>query len=175
VIEIRKLAERDICGGFCAGAGAEKLDEFLHRYAKQNNRRSTSATYVAIDERKTIVGYATIVPGTLSAPTLDGVVKGLPPGHPVPVLILARMAVDAGFRQQGIGTLLMQQLVFPRALDLASAYGCVGSYVDAKSGAVQFYAKHGYITLAQGTAASTTQMFLPLSGVRERLVTPPAA
>ncbi|HEY2028584.1 MAG TPA: GNAT family N-acetyltransferase [Myxococcales bacterium] len=169
MIEIRKLVERDICSGFTAGVGSEKLDAFLQLYAKQNNRRCTSATYVAVDENKAIVGYTTIVPGAVSAPTLQGVVKGLPPVHPVPVLILARMAVDAGSRQQGIGTLLMQRLVFPRTLDLATNYGCVGTYVDAKAGAVRFYVKHGFVTLVEATADSTTQMFLPLTAARAAL------
>jgi hypothetical protein len=40
-LEIRRLSQRDVCGGFSAGADPDhvKLNEFFHRYAKQNEGR----------------------------------------------------------------------------------------------------------------------------------------
>lgn len=77
------------------------------------------------------------------------------------------MAADARFQGQGIGTALMQRVVFPEAIELSRRLGCVGVYVDAKSNAVRFYTRVGLVPLqVEGDAVGApTAMFIPLKSI----------
>lgn len=187
--EIRRIRQRDLCGGFCAGPGYEKLDEFLRQYAKQNEKRNQTVTHVAA-LGEMVIGYATTVPGTVEPGRIRGLVKGLS-SYPAPVLVLARLATDIKSRGRNLGPRLMREAVFDRALMLANEFGCIGVYVDAKHpvgggrGSDEFYRRYDFIELPstprpapQSSAdevpsppppTSTTPMFLPLETVR-RLV-----
>jgi GNAT superfamily N-acetyltransferase len=166
-LEIRRLSQRDVCGGFSAGTDPDhvKLNEFLHRYAKQNEARQASATSVAW-AGGVIAGFVTIAPGTVDPVRIVEHVKGLG-RHSAPVLVLARMATDARFRGQGVGARLMRDVVFAKAMDLADGYGCVGVYVDAKPGAVGFYPRYGFAALpSEAVVTEPTPMFLALKTIR---------
>jgi GNAT superfamily N-acetyltransferase len=167
-LEIRRLGERDICAGFSAGTGQEKLDDFFRRYAKQHNRRGTSATYVAIAEGK-IVGFVTIVPGVVTPERIDDLVSGLSRNYPAPVLILARMATDFTAQRQGIGSRLVIDLVLTQAVKLSEGFGCVGIYVDAKPESVAFYDTFGFLRLVSDAASVQIPMFLPIATARKIL------
>ncbi len=182
--ELRRLSERDVCSGF--NSGNDELDRFLRERAKQNQRRSQSATTLAI-VGGVIAGYVTILPASLATDGLKSLVKGLP-RQDVPALKLARMACDTRFQGRGIGALLLRDVVFAGALDLAEKFGCIGIYVDAKPGAVSFYAHYGFVALvprvpgeadapsgapvepARGETA-LTPMFLPLETLRRSVKT----
>lgn len=118
-LEIRRLSQRDIVGGFSAGTTEDdlRLSEFFQRYAKQNEARQMSATFVAWAGDR-IAGFVTIVPGTVEPKRIEDHVKGLS-RHAAPVLVLARMATDASFQKQGVGRRLMREVVLARAIALA--------------------------------------------------------
>jgi GNAT superfamily N-acetyltransferase len=129
---LARLSARDLLGTFSCGEDPEhqKLNDFLKKFARQDQTRQHSATWLAWCEEE-LVGFVTIVPGALDA----GDVVAHVPNHaryPAPVLILARMAVDAQFQRKGVGRALVR-LVFEQACDLASRFGCVGVFVDAKA------------------------------------------
>src|SRR5579862_7731515 len=94
---LAKEHERD---HFCCGQAA--LDDFLKKFAKQYAKRKLGTTYVAVAKgQKRILGYFTLAPSHfefVKAPV--ALVKGLPK-HPVPTLLLARLAVDRA--EQGKG------------------------------------------------------------------------
>jgi predicted N-acetyltransferase YhbS len=169
VIDIRRLGQRDPTGGFSAGTSPDdvRLNEFLQRYAKQNEKRQTTATWVAV-VGGAIVGFVTITPSSVCSSTLAGLVKGLS-GHPASVLMLARMATDARFQGKGIGDRLMRDVVFARAIDLAAGFGCVGVYVDAKERALTFYSRYGFVQLSEPQTPNSTPMFLPLATLRSAI------
>jgi GNAT superfamily N-acetyltransferase len=166
-LEIRRLSQRDLCGGFSAGPTPDdaRLDEFLQRYAKQSERRQTSATSLAW-AATAIAGFVTVVPGTVDPVRIAEHVKGLS-RHAVPVLVLARMATDARFQKQGVGDCLLRDVVFAKARELADGFGCVGVWVDAKPGAVVFYERYGFVALGPDVAATEPRpMFLALGTIR---------
>jgi GNAT superfamily N-acetyltransferase len=66
------------------------------------------------------------------------------PHYPLPVPRLARLAVDSSARRRGLGRALLR-FVLQLAIRMSNDYGCVGVVVDAKPGAVDFYAKYGFI------------------------------
>ena len=88
--------------------GEESLDRWLHRYAGQGERRDATRTFVATDERGAVRGYYTLVAGQLEHVKATEVVrKGLSRHFPIPVAILARLAVDERSQGQGLGASLL--------------------------------------------------------------------
>jgi GNAT superfamily N-acetyltransferase len=168
-MEIRALREADERSAF--RSGDPDLDRFFLRFAAQNQfRHYVGVTYVAVDEAR-ILGFATVAPGHLEIEGLPAAARKAVPRYPLPVLRLARLAVDQGAQGQGLGAQLMR-FVLELALRMAADFGCVGVVVDAKRGAVEFYAGHGFIALdavhGQSDARPRpTAMFLALRAIRE--------
>jgi GNAT superfamily N-acetyltransferase len=167
-MEIRALRETDDRSAFRSGDA--DLDRFLIKYAGQNQfRHHIGTTYVAEEEGR-IVGYATVAPGQLESDDLRPNLKEKLPRYPLPVLRLARLAVDQVAQGQGVGTTLLR-FVFRLALRLAGEYGCTGVVVDAKPGAVPFNERLGFFALevleGHGTSRPVpTSMFLPIDDIR---------
>ena len=160
-VEIRLMLASDDRAAFESGNAA--LDEFLRRYAGQNQfKHRVGATYVALVNGQ-IGGFATVSPATLSATDLPGGRRGLPNYH-VPVLRLARLAVDRRHQGARLGHGLMRH-VFELAAKLAHEYGCVGVVVDAKPEAVAFYGRLGFRPILGTTsdAEHPTPMYLALT------------
>jgi predicted N-acetyltransferase YhbS len=68
------------------------------------------------------------------------------PRYPVPVLRLARLAVDERAKRKGIGSLLLRSVLI-LAQRMANEIGCVGVVVDARPEAAAFYGKLGFLPL----------------------------
>ena len=128
-------------------SGNADLDRFFARYAGQNQfRHHIGTTYVAINEAGVIAGYATVSASELSPDTMPVKRRGRLPKYPVPVLRLARLAVDERVRGQGAGRLLVRA-VLVLASQMAVDVGCAGVVVDAKPEAVSFYERLGFVRL----------------------------
>ncbi len=174
-MEIRALREGDDRSRFCSGD--PDLDGFFHRFAGQNQfRHYVGVTYVAIEDGR-IVGYVTVTPGHVEIDGLPAAARKKLPRYPLPVLRLARLAVDSSARGRGLGRQLLH-FVLRLAIRMANDYGCVGVVVDAKPGAVPFYAKYGFIQLdvleGQSDARpQPTAMFRSTRAIQEALRTEP--
>ncbi len=82
--------------------GNAVLDRWLVRYAGQSDRRDIARTFVVTREAGVVIGYYAVVAGELEhEAATESTRKGLPRHFPIPVAILARLAVD--HRQQGLG------------------------------------------------------------------------
>lgn len=163
-LSVRRLLEGDDRSKF--KCGNPDLDRFFLRYAGQNQfRHHIGTTYVAVGEDGIIAGFATITASEISPEAIRSG-KSLP-RYPIPVLRLARLAVDERFKGAGVGGLLLRS-VFSLAKQMASDVGCAGIVVDSKTEAIGFYAKLGFIRLdsTTGTLGDRPEpipMFLPLS------------
>jgi hypothetical protein len=74
-------------------SGGQVLDEWLRRFAGQNRRRKTAATWVIVDANDVVVGYASVtMTGIDRSAASEALAKGAP--DPVPALLLGRLAVD---------------------------------------------------------------------------------
>jgi predicted N-acetyltransferase YhbS len=93
-----------------------------------------------------ILGFATVAPGHVEIEGLPAAARRTLPRYPLPVLRLARLAVDQSAQGQGLGAQLLR-FVLQLAMRMAGDFGCAGVVVDAKRGAVEFYAKHGFLAL----------------------------
>lgn len=140
-MEIRALRPGDDRSTF--RSGDEALDRFFHRYAGQNQfRHHLGATYVAVDGSR-ILGFVTVAARHLEVEDLPERVRKKLPRYPLPALGLARLAVDESARSKGLGAELLR-FALKLALKMADDVGCAAVVVDAKPGAVEFYAKYGF-------------------------------
>jgi GNAT superfamily N-acetyltransferase len=142
-MEIRPLRQSDDRSTF--ESGDAQLDRFFRKYAGQNQfRHYLGVTYVAVDNDR-VLGFATVAPGQVDVEALPASARKKVPRYPLPILRLARLAVDRSVQSQGLGAQLLR-FVFRLATNMASDYGCVGILVDAKPEAVNFYGKYGFIS-----------------------------
>lgn len=167
--KVRKLAKDDDRALF--RSGNPDLDRFFARYAGQNQfRHHIGTTYVAVNDTEQIVGFATVAASELAPEVAVVASSRLRHPYPVPVLRLARMAVDVTHARLGVGGALLRA-VFAIAEQMANDVGCVGVVVDAKPDAVGFYEKLGFVPLqlvagALGDRPQTTPMFIELQQTR---------
>ena len=166
-MEIRRLRAGDDRSRF--RSGDLDLDRFFRSYAGQNQfRHHVGVTYVAVDAGE-VLGYLTVAPGGIEIDDLPAGLQGGLPRYPLPVLRLARLAVDSRVRGRGLGEQLLR-FALGLALTMTEDYGCVGVAVDAKLGAEAFYARYGFraIDVVEGLSDARprpTPMFLPTSEI----------
>ena len=141
-MEIRALRPSDDRSAF--QSGDEALDRFFRKYAGQNQfRHHLGVTYVAAEDSQ-VLGFVTIAPGQLDVDLLPAAVRKKMPHYPLPILRVARLAVDHSAQSRGLGTELLR-FVCRLAGKMADDHGCTGIVVDAKPDAVAFYAKYGFV------------------------------
>jgi GNAT superfamily N-acetyltransferase len=124
--------------------GQAELDRFLNRHALQAQQSNSSQTYVAVDG-DAIAGFYTIVAGEVEhARAPERVVKGMA-RHPIPLLVLARLAVHVNAQGRGIGSGLLLDAL-GRTLQVADVIGVRALAVHAKDDrAVAFYRHFGFM------------------------------
>jgi GNAT superfamily N-acetyltransferase len=123
--------------------GQPELDRFLVRHALQAQQANSSQTYVAVTASE-VVGFYTIVAGEVQhAEAPERVAKGMP-RHPIPLLVLARLAVHTKAQGRGVGAGLLLDAL-GRTLQVADAVGVRALAVHAKDDrAVTFYRHFGF-------------------------------
>jgi GNAT superfamily N-acetyltransferase len=167
--EIRPLRPDDDRGAF--SCGQPDLDRFFHHYAGQNQfRLHLAVTYVATAQER-LLGFATVSVGSLERRTLPSPrLRRRLPGYPLPVLRLARLAVDHRAQGLGVGSGLLRH-VLDLALVQRDSLGCIGVVTDAKPEAIAFYSRYGFEPLEgvrEGALhGGPTPLFLPLGAVAE--------
>jgi len=115
---VKKLAPTDQVDDFDCGQAA--LNQFLQRYALVNQKANSAQTYVCCQD-EAVVGYYSLAVGSAEPQSTPArVMKGLA-RHPVPVMILARLAVDSGHQRRGIGQALLKDALLrtAQAADIA--------------------------------------------------------
>lgn len=124
--------------------GEPSLNEFLHRYARQNAEKGLGRTYVAVlPGDPHIYGYYTIASGTIQ---FDVIPEKLP-RYPIPVVHLGRLAVDQQAKGQGLGKALLADAL-TRAGAIALQLGIYAVEVYALNNAAkEFYLKFGFTPL----------------------------
>lgn len=130
--------------------GEESLDRWLHRYAGQGERRDATRTFVVTDNQGTVLGYYTLAAGQLEpVEATEAVRKGLSRHFPIPVAILARLAVDERSQGQGLGASLLNDAL-ERICRAAQEVAVRAVVVHAiNHAAVGFYERFGFRGLSQ--------------------------
>jgi predicted N-acetyltransferase YhbS len=123
-------------------SGELSLDEWLRRRARANQVSGASRTYV-VCEGPQVMGYYALASGAITVEGTPGRFRRNMP-DPIPVAILARLAVDRTWQGRGIGRALFQDAA-RRVLSAADSIGIRGIVVHAISGkARDFYLALGF-------------------------------
>lgn len=166
-IRIRRLDPQGDRSGF--RSGHIDLDRFFQRYAGQNQFRHHIGTTYAAVQGDHIAGFATLSSGELAAESMAKALRRRLPTYPLPILRLARLAVDNRFQGHGIGRLLLRAML-ELALEMRDRVGCIGVVVDAKPQAIKFYTGMGcrpmqLISGSLGDRPEPVAMFLPIGEI----------
>jgi len=167
---IRKLEAADSVQNFKMGHPSfSPLKTFLQKQAKQFQQASIAQTYVAITGDKTIMGFVTLTCSEIDLKNGYDLADCSQANHYefLPAVKIARLAVDTRYRSSGIGSTLVDYAVAMIQDTVAENIGCRFVVTDAKSEAVNFYQKQGFVLLDSEGNQSTEHhlMFLDLVGL----------
>ena len=168
-IIIRRLEEDDEVETF--DCGDEPLNNYLKRHAWSNQQKiSIGVTYVAIDEMvpRAVLGYFTLAAASVPRDAFPKkYVRGLPP-YDLPLILLARLAVDRRFASRGLGHVLISE-AFRISLQVADEIGCRCIITDAYRDRLSWYAKYGFVPIEGSAEGGSQRMFLDIRTVRAAL------
>jgi GNAT superfamily N-acetyltransferase len=134
------LADHHECVEFCCGEAS--LDDWLKRRARANQVSGASRTYVVCEDKR-VIGYYALASGVVTVENAPGRFRRNMP-NPIPVAVLARLAVDRNWQGQGIGRALFRDAA-RRVAHAADAIGIRGIVVHALSDeARNFYLALGF-------------------------------
>ena len=157
---VEKLRPNHIIEGF--DCGRQELNRYLMRYAWQNQQAGAAKTYVGLVE-DAVIGYHTLAVGQVSSEEApERLTKGLA-RHPVPITLLARLAVDHRWHGQGVGKALLKDAM-QRTLQAADIAGIRAFAVHAKDDeARSFYQKFDFVP----SPTDPMHLFVLLKDVRK--------
>ncbi|CAN5688824.1 GNAT family N-acetyltransferase [soil metagenome] len=123
--------------------GVDALNTYLKRFARQTQKRDGARTYVVVEDNRVIAFYTIVFGGIDWNDAPEHVRKGLGK-YPIPIVIIARLAVDTGWAGKGLGNSLLLDAI-QRALAASEIAGLRAMVVDAKDDAAKrFYEKRGF-------------------------------
>lgn len=126
--------------------GAASLNAWLTRYARAAAGAGSARTFVTVDTvQERVVGYHALTAASLDhAEAPERVRRGMP-RHPIPVILLARLAVDLSAQGRGLGAWLLADAM-KRSLAAAELVGIRALLVHALDDRARaFYLRHGLI------------------------------
>lgn len=159
---VRKLAPSDAVQSFDCGEPA--LNVFLLRFALASQQSNSAQTYV-ICQGGEVRGYYSLAVGSVEpAAAAPRVIKGVP-RHPVPVMILARLAVDRQHQRAGLGKALLRDALL-RSAQAADIAGIRALLVHAKDDA----ARRWYLNWEfESSASDPLHLFLLMKDIKAML------
>lgn len=141
--------------------GRVELNRYLQRFAWQNQQAGAAQTYIGLAD-DTVIGYYTLAVGHVTreeAP--ERLTKGLA-RHPIPIMLLARLAIDQRWQGRGVGKALLKDAML-RTLQAADIAGIRAFAVHAKDEeARRFYLKFDFLP----SPSDPMHLFVLLKDVR---------
>lgn len=145
--------------------GVPELDEYLRRFAGQNERSGLSQHFVAVasagDAR--ILGYYALSAGSVAFELVPEELKNRLPRYPIPVAHIGRLAVDRSMQGRGLG----EELLIDALARIARVGDEVGIHavevVAINDSARRFYLKYGFTPLYD----DEQHLYLSMSVVRK--------
>jgi GNAT superfamily N-acetyltransferase len=129
----------------------------------QYEKRNLGRTFVAVKgDEKRVLGYYTLASGAVAFQNLPaGAARNLPK-HPVPVILLARLAVEESVQGQGLGEYLLLDAL-RRCLGLVETLGIPAVEVDViDQSAKASYMRYGFAPLLD----AELHVYLPVATIR---------
>jgi GNAT superfamily N-acetyltransferase len=126
-------------------SGRPSLDVWLLEHSRTAAAAGSARTYVAVDaeQRRRVVGYHSLAAASVERQTATArAAKGMP-RYPVPVVLLARLAVDRSVQGRGLGSWLLRDAML-RTFAASETIGVRAMLVHAiDDEARSFYLRHG--------------------------------
>jgi GNAT superfamily N-acetyltransferase len=124
-------------------SGVASLDGWLARYAHVASAAGSARTYVTVMGAR-IAGYYALSAGEVERAAAEGrLARGLG-AHPVPVMLLGRLAVDGRDQRRGLGAALLRDAI-ARTLAVSAEVGVRALIVAAiDASAADFYTRFGF-------------------------------
>jgi GNAT superfamily N-acetyltransferase len=146
--------------------GKAPLDDFLRSLVSQYEKRRLGRTYVALrGAEKKVYGYYTLATGAIPTTHLPPKVARKLLRHPVPVVLLGRLAVDQAAQGKRLGEYLLTDALRV-SLGLSEAVGLFAVEVDAiDDQARRFYEKYGFAPLTD----SEHHLYLPIRTIEQMM------
>lgn len=127
--------------------GQPSLDDFLRTRVGQYERRRLGKTFVAVSpDDPRVIGYYTLAAAAVTFERVPADLARKLPRHPVPTILLARLAVDQRAQGQGLGEGLLIDAL-ERSLSLSGSLGVHAVEVEAIDEPAAFYRKYGFTPL----------------------------
>jgi GNAT superfamily N-acetyltransferase len=120
--------------------GVQRLNDYLQKYALTNHQNRSARTYVAVRDEQ-VVGYYTLAAGSVDREETPRRVAQGQGQYPVPVILLARLAVDISERGHGLGGGLLKDAIL-RAAQAADVIGVRALLTHAKDEAARAFYEH---------------------------------
>lgn len=144
--------------------GQEELNSWLRKHALQNQRANAAQTYVGL-AGNVVIGYYSLAVGQIEyveAP--KRLRKGLA-RHPVPMMLLARLAVQKDWQKKGVGRALLRDAVL-RTLQAAGIAGIRALAVHAKDEeARRYYEQFDFVA----SPTDPLHLFVLLKDIHKRV------
>lgn len=135
---IEKLRREHVLDAF--DCGKEELNNFLKRQAWNNQQAHSAQTYVLAKDLA-VLGYYSVAAGSVTHEEATERVRKSLARHPIPVILLARLAVDVSMQGRGIGPALLKDALL-RAASAADTIGARALLVHAKDDNAKGFYEH---------------------------------
>jgi ribosomal protein S18 acetylase RimI-like enzyme len=144
--------------------GKAPLNQFLQRYALVNQANGSARTFVSLSGQQTSGYYSLAAASAEHVAVPPRISKGLAK-HPIPMLLLARLAVDLKAQGQGLGRSLLQSAL-GKYLQAREVIGCRALMVHAiDEAAIGFYQSYGF----EPSPIDAAHLYLLTKDVRKTL------
>lgn len=143
--------------------GKPPLDAYLHQYARQNDEKNIAKTFVAVNDANKVMGYYSLCTASIEFEELPDDLNKQLPAYPAPAALIAKLAVDASLRGQGLGARLLVdalQRIFAASGEVAIKVVLVDALDDE---ARDFYLHYDFIQLPM----HDYKLFLPIETVAQ--------
>lgn len=162
VLGPRALRADDETEGF--DCGEAELNSWLSKYSFQAARSGSAQTFVLL-QGTTVVGYYTLTTGAVEPSKATERARTGMPRHPIPVILLARLAVGADWQGKGLGAALLRDALV-RSLSVSNEIGVRAVLVHAKSEAARaFYERYDFESMPD----SDNHLMLLIKDIRNLL------
>ena len=137
-LRIEKLRDDHELASF--DCGREELNRFLARFALTSQRAGAAQTYVAMANEE-LVGYYSLTVGEVAHEAAAGRLSRGLARHPVPIMLLARLAVASSWHGRGLGSGLLKDAM-RRTLQVADIAGIRALAVHATDEKARSFYEH---------------------------------
>ena len=144
--------------------GKAPLNQFLQRYALVNQANGSARTFVSLSGGQ-ISGYYSLAAASAEHAAVPARISKGWARHPIPMLLLARLAVDLEAQGQGLGRSLLQSAL-GKYLQASEVIGCRTLMVHAiDEAAIGFYQSYGF----EPSPVDAAHLYLLTKDIRKTL------